>query len=201
MTRSTSVTGSAKPARCSSAPRSRRSANGATRGDTPPSISASAAANACAQLGEASPPISAARNRPSGLSARRIWISAPGRSLTNCSASADTTRSSEPSRTAAPPRRRPRQADIACQATVARRSTPTCRAAALRTPPACRDRRPDRTCRNTAESRSARSRPRHGRAGTSPARACARARLARGDQLCGRRFRSGACGHCCSWLA
>ena len=35
--RSTSVTGSANPARCSSAPTSRRSANGATRGDTPPS--------------------------------------------------------------------------------------------------------------------------------------------------------------------
>ena len=44
-----------------------------------------------------SPPIIAASNRPSGLSARRIWISVPGRSLTNCSAKADTTRSSEPS--------------------------------------------------------------------------------------------------------
>ena len=48
-----------------------------------------------------SPPSSAARNSPSGFSARRIWISVPGRSLTNCSASADTTRSSEPARTAA----------------------------------------------------------------------------------------------------
>ena len=46
------MTGSAKPARCSSAPRSRRSANGATRGDTPPSISVSAAAKACAQFGQ-----------------------------------------------------------------------------------------------------------------------------------------------------
>ena len=45
-----------------------------------------------------SPPSIAASNSPSGLSARRIWISAPGRSLTNCSASADTTRSSAPSR-------------------------------------------------------------------------------------------------------
>ena len=44
---STSVTGSAKPARCNSAPMSLRSANGATRGDTPPSHSASAAANDC----------------------------------------------------------------------------------------------------------------------------------------------------------
>ena len=31
------------------------------------------------------------------MSARRIWISVPGKSFTNCSASADTTRSSEPS--------------------------------------------------------------------------------------------------------
>ena len=50
-----------------------------------------------AQLAQRTPPISAASSRPSGLSARRTWMSVPGRSLTNCRASADTTRSSEPS--------------------------------------------------------------------------------------------------------
>ena len=51
-TRSTSVTGSAKPARCNSAPTSRRSANGATRGDTPPSHSASACGEGLPQFGQ-----------------------------------------------------------------------------------------------------------------------------------------------------
>ena len=41
--------------------------------------------------------MSAASSKPSGLSARRIWASAPGKSFTNCNASAETTRSSEPS--------------------------------------------------------------------------------------------------------
>ena len=96
--RSISVTGSAKPARCNSAPRSRRSANGATRGEAPPSISLSAAAKDCRSSVSVSPPISAARNNPSGLSARRICTSTPGRSLTNCNASAETTRSNAASR-------------------------------------------------------------------------------------------------------
>src|SRR5947209_3609889 len=72
--------------------------NGATRGETPPSISDSAAAKDSRSSVSVSPPSSAASNSPSGFSARRIWISAPGRSFANCSASAETTRSSEPSR-------------------------------------------------------------------------------------------------------
>ena len=94
-TRSLSTTGNAKPARCKRLPSSRMSANGATRGEIPPSTSLSAAANAEIRSG-CPPPINAAAiTRP--VSVRRIWISAPGRSLTNCSASADTTRSSESS--------------------------------------------------------------------------------------------------------
>ena len=69
--------------------------NGATRGDTPPSHSASAAAKDCRSSVSVSPPIIAASNSPSGFSARRICASTPGRSLTNCSASADTARSSD----------------------------------------------------------------------------------------------------------
>ena len=76
----------------------RTSAKGATRGEAPPSTSASAAANAWRNSASVSPPTKAARNRPSGLSARRICTSAPGRSLTNCSASPVTTRSREASR-------------------------------------------------------------------------------------------------------
>src|SRR6516164_369595 len=77
---------------------SRTSENGTTRGEMPSSISASAAAKAWRNSVSVSPPASAASNSPSGLSARRIWMSVPGRSLTNWSASADTTRSSEASR-------------------------------------------------------------------------------------------------------
>jgi len=40
-------------------------------------------------------PISAASNSPSGFNARRICANVPGRSLTNCNASADTARSSD----------------------------------------------------------------------------------------------------------
>ena len=56
-----------KPARCNRLPKSRRSANGATRGDTPPSSSASAAAKDCRNSVSVSPPIIAASNSPSGL--------------------------------------------------------------------------------------------------------------------------------------
>ena len=87
------MTGSAKPPRCNSPPRSRTSANGATRGEAPPSISLSAAANDCRNSVSVAPPTSAATNKPSGLSTRRICTSVPGRSLTNCSDSAETTRS------------------------------------------------------------------------------------------------------------
>ena len=73
------------------------SAKGATRGETPPSISASAAANDWRNSVSVSPPSKARKEQPSGFSARRICISVPGKSLTNCSASAETTRSSEPS--------------------------------------------------------------------------------------------------------
>ena len=52
MTVSASATGRANSARCSRAPRSRTSANGATRGLAPPSISSSAASSAVLQLGE-----------------------------------------------------------------------------------------------------------------------------------------------------
>ena len=69
-----------------------------TRGEMPPSTSASAAAKAWRSSVNVSPPASAASKSPSGLSARRIWMSVPGRSLTNCRARPDTTRSSEASR-------------------------------------------------------------------------------------------------------
>ena len=59
-------------------PRPRTSANGATRGEAPPSISLSAAAKLWRNSVSVSPPSSAARNRPSGLSARRICTSVAG---------------------------------------------------------------------------------------------------------------------------
>ena len=67
MIRSTSVTGSAKPARCSSAPRSRTSANGATRGEIPPSISLSAAAKDCRSSVSVSPPSERRNKQTVGL--------------------------------------------------------------------------------------------------------------------------------------
>ena len=85
MTVSASTTGSAKRARCSSAPRSRTSANGATRGLAPPSSSSSAASSAVRSSISVLPPSRAARNSPSGFKARRICTSVPGRSLTRCS--------------------------------------------------------------------------------------------------------------------
>ena len=84
-----------------------------------------------------SPPSSAARNRPSGLSARRIWMSAPGRSLTNCSASAETTRSSDASRNGSA---------SSSAATTARRRA---RHAAMR--------RPRRSCRPSRAASAART--------------------------------------------
>ena len=51
--RSPSMTGNAKPARCRRPPSSRMSANGATRGETPPSTSALGGGECLAQLGEA----------------------------------------------------------------------------------------------------------------------------------------------------
>ena len=91
--RSWSTTGNAKPARWRSAPAARTSTKGATRGEAPPVSSDSAKAKDSASSRSVSPPSMAARNRPSGLRARRIWVKTPGRSLTSCSDSADTTRS------------------------------------------------------------------------------------------------------------
>ena len=51
------------------------------------------------------PPSMAASSSPSGLKARRTCTSAPGRSLTSCRDSPETTRSSDWSGRAAPPRR------------------------------------------------------------------------------------------------
>ena len=107
---SLSATGRAKPARCSRPAASRRSANGETRGLRPPSISLSAAASAWRSCHSVPPPSMAPRNSPSGFRMRPIWISVPGRSLTQCSAMALSTRSKRAARRAALPRRRPRRA-------------------------------------------------------------------------------------------
>ena len=94
---SESTTGNAKPARCSSVPMSRTSANGATRGEAPPLISASATIQASRSSFSVDPPSSEASSSPSGFSARRICTNAPGRSLTSWSERPETTRSSEAS--------------------------------------------------------------------------------------------------------
>ena len=69
---SLSTTGSAKPARCSNIPMSRRSANGETRGLAPPDVSISALSHACRSSVRVSPPNMAARSKPSGRSVRLI---------------------------------------------------------------------------------------------------------------------------------
>ena len=66
------LAGNAKPARCNNPPISRTSTNGATRGETPPSISASAAAKDWRSSVSVSPPSNAASSSPSALIARRI---------------------------------------------------------------------------------------------------------------------------------
>ena len=80
-----SATGSAKPARCSRAPRSRIPAIGAMRGLRPPDTSASATARDSRSSASVAPPKRAARKRPSGLSARRACTSWPTGSLAQCS--------------------------------------------------------------------------------------------------------------------
>ena len=95
-TSSTSATGSANPARCSSAAQSRRSANGETRGAAPPVSTASASVKACRSSPSVPSAGRLASSNPSGRSARRNWISAPGRSLTQCSDRLATTRSKLP---------------------------------------------------------------------------------------------------------
>ena len=76
---------------------SRTSAKGATRGEAPPLISASAASQASRSSCIVAPPSSEASSSPSGFKARRICTSAPGRSLTSCSDRPETTRSREAS--------------------------------------------------------------------------------------------------------
>ena len=93
ISRRESTTGSANPARCNRAPASATSATGEVCGLVPPVVSASASRNARRNSINVSPPSIAARNRPSGFKARRICTSAPGRSLTQCSARPDRTRS------------------------------------------------------------------------------------------------------------
>ena len=70
-----------------------RRRSGATRRPAPPDSSASAATSAWRSSVRVAPPNTAAMNSPSGFSARRIWISVPGRSLTQCRARLETTRS------------------------------------------------------------------------------------------------------------
>ena len=112
--RSVSTTGSAKPARCSRPPRSRRSAKGETRGLAPPSISQLGLDQRLAQLARASrrPRAREQQARPAAAM-WRSWISAPGRSLVQCSARLLATRSKEPARRAAP---RPRPTTAAARA-------------------------------------------------------------------------------------
>ena len=67
VTVSASATGRANCARCSRAPRSRTSANGATRGLAPPSISSSAASSAVLQLGQRGAAEHRGEQQPVGL--------------------------------------------------------------------------------------------------------------------------------------
>ena len=115
-------------------------------------------------------------------------MSAPGRSLTNCSASAETTRSSEPSRngsasssatTARPSRGKRVGRDQRADVLPVRE-----RARAMR-PSACQD-RPRRQTRAAPRRAARRDRRRHGRAGMSQARARARGACGRAA-ACGRR--------------
>ena len=71
---SRSTTGSAKPARCRSAPASCTSAKGETRGPAPPSASSSAVRSVSRNSARVRPPSMAAMKSPSGRSARAIWI-------------------------------------------------------------------------------------------------------------------------------
>jgi hypothetical protein len=70
------------------------SANGETRGKAPPVTSSSAASRHWRSSVRVAPPNRAPTNRPSGFRARRIWISAPTRSLVQCRARVETARSS-----------------------------------------------------------------------------------------------------------
>ena len=79
-------------------PAARTSIWGWMRGAAGRPSAASAARSARRSRGRLPAPRKAARNRPSGRSARRIWISAPGRSLTVSSAPAETIRSNDAAR-------------------------------------------------------------------------------------------------------
>lgn len=91
--RSTSVTGSASPARCNRPPSVLTSTKGDTRGEIPPSISLSAEASASRSSVRVSPPIIAASSSPSGFKRRLICASTPGRSLSQCIERSEITRS------------------------------------------------------------------------------------------------------------
>ena len=93
MSVSQSATGRAKPARTSRSPAARTSICGWMRGEGGRPSASSAARSARRRRGRLPAPTKAARNRPSGRSARRIWISAPGKSLTVSSEPAETMRS------------------------------------------------------------------------------------------------------------
>ena len=117
-----------------------------------------------------SPPISAANSKPSGLSARRIWISVPGRSLTNCSASAETTRSSEAS------------AKGRASSSAAMRGN-TCRAARVRVVATIDATLPFAdSARRTASFGVPRSMTRSKRRSTAPSRSASRRQHGRGER-------------------
>jgi hypothetical protein len=65
---------------------------GETRIAAPPRVSSSAARRERRSSVSVRPPSAMPMNSPSGFSARRIWISAPGRSLTQCRLRAETIR-------------------------------------------------------------------------------------------------------------
>ena len=92
-TTSRSATGKAKPARVSRSPAARTSIWGWMRGEGSRPSAASAARIAWRSRGRLPAPAKAARNRPSGFSARRIRASAPGRSLIMSSRPTETARS------------------------------------------------------------------------------------------------------------
>ena len=162
------------------------SANGATLGETPPSISLSAAANDWRNSLKVSPPNSAARNRPSGASTRRICDQRARQVVDELKGERrDDEIERAVSETAAPPRRRqPAAGFLACRLRASAIGRPRswrrfgrlpASACAQRVGRACRDRARDRTA---AAPRPAvrRIRRRRDRAETSPARALPRAR-------------------------
>ena len=177
------MTGSAKPARCSSAPSSRRSANGATRGETPPSTSLSACGEGFAQFGKTI----AADQRRQQQAVRLERAADLDQRAGQVVDELQRQRGHHEIERAvgerqAPPRRRPRAMNRRARPSARRRrlSRP-CRFRRARGAPhrsACRDRPRARTC--AAPPKAARpDRRRPGRAGRFRAQARGRARRAR----------------------